>query len=95
MKLNAMPHPNGNTPKHFEDAGIALSNALINVKDAMATIQLDIIHSRNYQHLPEGVAWNARKKDMKVLTEVRQAQNKLHELKDELLMIAARAREGV
>jgi uncharacterized protein YlxW (UPF0749 family) len=93
MKLNAMPHPNGNTPKHFEDAGITLSNALINVKDALATLQFDIVHSRNYQHLHGDEAWNTRKRDMKALAEVRQAQAKLYELKDALLEIAARARE--
>lgn len=51
--VNARPNLNGNTPKDFEDAANQLEEAIDAVEQALRTISGNILHGRNYQHIPD------------------------------------------
>ena len=51
--INARPNMNGNSEKDFFDAAVKLSEAIGAVEEALANIQSNVLHGRNYQTIPD------------------------------------------
>ena len=51
--MKARPHPNGNDPRHFQEAYVALSDARDAVENAARVMCSNVVHGRNYQHLSD------------------------------------------
>lgn len=65
MKVNARPNLNGNSPRDFREAALAVNNAAIAMKTLVASKVGECFHGRNYQTLADPKA--ARAEDDKLL----------------------------
>ena len=61
--INASPNLNGNSTKDFTDAASELTDALNLVEEALGKIRSNVLHGRNYQHIPEWQIRSARAGD--------------------------------
>ena len=83
--IHARPNINGNTARDFELAANELHYALRAVDDAIARIQTDVVHGRNY--LQAGV--DGHRADTERLDAARASRADLYDLVREILDAAA------
>jgi len=51
--IYAEPNLNGNSKQDFARATIQLDQAILDMQEALAVVRHNVLHGRNYQHLPE------------------------------------------
>lgn len=90
--INATPNLNGNSDKDFMDAALKLSQAVTAVEEALANIQSNVFHGRNYQTIPEWQQRAARGGDDKQMEYARKDVERLYGLAKQ---IANKVMEGV
>jgi hypothetical protein len=78
--INARPHRNGSTPDHFKSASRDLMTAGAALLEAHRSLVLDVFHGRNYQHLPPVDQDGERDLDMRLLTQLQQANKLIEDL---------------
>ena len=52
--IGARPNMNGNSEKDFIEAYFAMTKAIRGVESASSKMHQNVLHGRNYQHLPFG-----------------------------------------
>lgn len=91
MKINARPNINGNTPKNFQDAALALSDAISDAEKAISHIRSEVMNLRNYQHIEGEQMYSARDEDILSMVDVRKALDTLRKLEWSILEIGMEA----
>lgn len=83
--MKARPHINGNTKADFERAYNELTKAFVAASNALKALRMDVVHGRNYQHLPAAEARAALEEDMRSVQEIAQFMKRIERLQASML----------
>jgi hypothetical protein len=83
--MHARPNINGNTRADFERAHNNLTVAYVALSTALKDLRMDVLHGRNYQHLPPDEARAHLEEDLCTLTPLVVAMKQIERIQNDMV----------